>query len=245
MKLFPCTMEIILVSPSMPSSYDKKLLDRHRNYHNISWLLSEPGRAHQLNAGAGVATRKFLWFLHADSHFNKKSLVFLAKSLQNKERALHYFRLAFLPDGSRFLMSITTLGVYLRTKFLKLPWGDQGFCLTKKLFMELGKYPKHVSSGEDHSFVWKVKRKNIPLQPINAVLYTSARKYAENGWLATTWLHFRKALVQIYTECLQSSYFFRRTTRDSKVHTVKRKATTVKVYPTRTKIIKKAPEKTL
>ena len=244
MRLFPCTMEVILVSPSTPSAYDKRLMDRFKNYHNIRWILSKPGRAQQLNVGAEIATRKFLWFLHADSHFNGKSVLALAKSIQKKERALHYFRLAFLPDGPRFLMSLTAFGVYLRSTFLKLPWGDQGFCLTKKLFFELGKYPEDVPYGEDHVFVWQT-RKHIPIQQVRATLYTSARKYAENGWFTTTWLHFWQAIAQIYVEGLKSTRLFGKTKLKESAEPTKRRATPIEVFPVRAKINTKPPEKTL
>ncbi|MCC7442030.1 MAG: hypothetical protein IT285_10365, partial [Bdellovibrionales bacterium] len=33
----------------------------------VLWVQSERGRARQLNAGARVASRPYLWFLHADT----------------------------------------------------------------------------------------------------------------------------------------------------------------------------------
>jgi hypothetical protein len=40
----------------------------------------------------------------------------------------------------------------------------------------------------------------VPIRRIAAPLYTSARKYRELGWLATTWRHQRLTWLQAWQE---------------------------------------------
>ena len=147
-------------------------------------------RPKQLNEGAQKATRDFLWFLHADSRCSPKTLKSLLESLGKDPRALHYFNLRFLPDGPS-LMRINEIGCWIRSRFLGLPFGDQGFCLSKMNFERLGGFPEEVPYGEDHLFVRRAHQHGVPLKSTGATLKTSARKYQEQGWFHTTGLYYK------------------------------------------------------
>jgi GT2 family glycosyltransferase len=86
-------------------------------------------------------------------------------------------------------MCINRWGVHFRSRILKVPFGDQGFCIRKDMFQILGGFPDNVPYGEDHIFVWKARQQGVKLQPVCSTLYTSARKYKKHGWLKTTLLH--------------------------------------------------------
>ena len=120
-------------------------------------------RAKQLNEGAQKATRNFLWFLHADSRFSPKTLEALLRSLSNDPHAMHYFNLSFLPDGPP-LMFINEIGCWIRSHVLGVPFGDQGFAVSKEIFGTLGGFPENVPYGEDHLFVWRARQKGVPLR---------------------------------------------------------------------------------
>ncbi len=76
-----------------------------------------------------------------------------------------------------------------RSKYLKSPFGDQGFIIKKDVFIKLGKYQKDLAYGEDHMLVRKSLKNNIKLEELNSYLISSSRKYQKNGWLKTTFLH--------------------------------------------------------
>lgn len=143
-------------------------------------------RPKQLNEGARKATRDFLWFLHADSRLVPKTLTALLESLGKDPHALHYFNLRFFPGGPP-LMLINEIGCWIRSHILGIPFGDQGFAIAKETFGTSGGFPENVPYGEDHLFVWRVRQKRIRLRCTGASLYTSARRYAETGWLKLTW----------------------------------------------------------
>jgi hypothetical protein len=164
------------------------------------WLQSEAGRARQMNYGAENATRSFVWFLHSDCRVDPVVLDRLDNALRNSHNAIHYFELAFQADGPR-LTGVNAWGANFRSRFLKLPFGDQGFCLAKQIFRQLGQFDSTVEYGEDHLLIWKAHREKISVRPVAATLTTSARKYKQQGWLRLTCVHLwrtgRQALPQL------------------------------------------------
>ena len=151
-------------------------------------LAAHAGRASQQNAGAALAGRPWLWFLHADSVLSSTALPALARLVAGDAPALGYFDLQFLDDGPA-LMRLTAAGAWLRSRWLQLPFGDQGLVLPRLLFERLGHFDTLLESGEDHDLVWRVRRAGVPLRPLRAPLYTSARKYVVHGWGRTTLQH--------------------------------------------------------
>ena len=114
---------------------------------------------------------------------------------KNDREALYYFSLKF--DGGRILR-LNSLGANLRSRLFSLPYGEQGYCLSKELFLRIGGFPENVKYGEDLYFVLKTKRLGIPIINIPNYLITSSRKYLNNGWFITTLLHqWRLILILI------------------------------------------------
>ena len=146
------------------------------------------GRTRQLNAGARVARGAWLCFLHADSRLPPAALRALDALPQGPD-ALRYFDLRFC-DGPA-AMRLNAAGAFIRSRWLGLPFGDQGLCLPRTWFERLGGFDETIGCGEDHALVWAARRAGLPLRPLRAPILTSARKYAERGWLRTTWLHLR------------------------------------------------------
>jgi rSAM/selenodomain-associated transferase 2 len=165
----------------------------------VETLSSRPGRAEQMNAGARVATGRYLWFLHADSKFSPASIPALLDSIKKSTDDLLYFDLIFLNDASA-LMCLNRWGVKFRSRVLQVPFGDQGFCIRQDLFHQLGGFPEGLPYGEDHVFVWRVRQHGLKLKPVGAALYTSARKYRIKGWLRTTLLHQYLWIKQAWPE---------------------------------------------
>lgn len=154
----------------------------------VQWIVTSPGRAHQMNYGANLSARPFLWFLHADSRIGKDVVAALKRSLHSHPHAIHFFDLEFQDDGP-WLARFNALGVRFRSRLLGLPFGDQGLCLSRDAFWRLGGFNENVAYGEDHLLIWAARRGRIQLHRVDASIATSARKYASNGWLATTFVH--------------------------------------------------------
>lgn len=161
------------------------------------------GRAHQLNAGVRAANGEWLWLLHADSRLRLDTWPALRGHIGAMPRTLGWFRLAFEQDGPR-LMALNALGANLRARWLGLPFGDQGFVLHRDDAARLGPFDPALACGEDHALVWRARRICLPLRRINGTLSTSARRYAELGWLRTTARHLRLTAQQASQEARRS-----------------------------------------
>ena len=160
------------------------------------------GRAGLMNVAADEASGSYLWFLHADSRLDEGAIGSLCHVLDQEPEVLHYFDLEFLSDGPK-AMRLNSAAVKWRSDFLGMPFGDQGFCIKKELFHELGGYDEKAEYGEDHLFVWKARQEGVSVKPVGAIIFTSARKYRRNGWFKTTGLHVWFTLKQAAPEFLK------------------------------------------
>lgn len=161
----------------------------------VRWLVASQGRARQMNHGASAAAGHWLWFLHADSRMQPDAIGALDGALTHHPDALHYFTLRFLEDGPAGMM-LNELGVRFRSRVLRMPFGDQGFCLRRDLFASLGGYEVTAPYGEDHLLVWAARRRGIAVRGVPSAIQTSARKYQAGGWFRTTARHLRLTFAQ-------------------------------------------------
>jgi len=165
----------------------KKLLNDLEPFGAEIIQSSEGSRAKSLNTGAAQASRDYLWFLHADSRIDESTVSALNYSIQNHPNAIHYFELVFEKAG---ITAWNASWANLRSSWYQLPYGDQGFCLAKTQFKEIGDYPEDTPYGEDLLFIRKAKQSNIDIISTNSTIISSARKYHKNGWLRTTFSHW-------------------------------------------------------
>ena len=178
----PAGAEVVLVSAE---SEAQAPLPTYDFGPRLRVLNTKVGRGRQLNAGVEASQQPWVWLLHADSQLAANTLSALAAAPEAEY--LGYFSLKF-HDGSG-LSRLTEFGTWLRSRLLHLPFGDQGFLIRRDLFQRLGGFDARLSSGEDHALVWAARRAGIRLRLLPATLYTSARKYRQQGWWRTTRHH--------------------------------------------------------
>ena len=160
--------EVIVVS-SYQNTEAKTLeekVDQFLSIHNSS-------RAKAMNAGAEIAQNEMLWFLHLDSDLSLISSIDLERVDDEK---INTFLLRFNDEKLKY----NSIGANLRTKYLKLPFGDQSFLINKKLFNFLGEFTEGLEKGEDHEFIWKAKQLGIKINIIDNYILTSGIKYNAN-----------------------------------------------------------------
>jgi hypothetical protein len=104
------------------------------------------------------------------------------------DEGLGYFRLRYLADGP-MPARLNALGAGLRSRLLHLPFGDQGFLLRRVTFETLGRFDETLSGGEDHALVWLARARSVPLVDLSMPIFSSARRYRDEGWLRTTLRH--------------------------------------------------------
>lgn len=191
--------EIIFVHPE---SYAFNQFSKLNLKCKIKWVSSNYGRAHQLNQGEKVAKNDYLWFLHADSRLRREAILKLKDELSQNTQCIYFFKLKFFKNDLK-LMRINELGVKFRAELLKLPFGDQGFFMSKSIFKKLNGFDTSCAYGEDHLFIWKAHLNKIKIQCIDEVITTSARKYKMQGWLHTTLKHIYLTLKQALPQLRQ------------------------------------------
>ncbi len=160
----------------------------------LSCIHADVGRAKQLNAGANATQNPQLWFVHCDSGLSANTPLALARALSTEKNALYYFDLRFASRNWKF--RINEFGVWWRSRLFHLPFGDQALMLSRASFLTLGGYDETLDSAEDHALVWHARHSGIAIRAIGASISTSARRYQQFGWGATTLKHLRLSWQQ-------------------------------------------------
>lgn len=185
----PATTEVIIVrSDQLPSDISRHLSKICRQYSFRELCSTESNRAVQLNLGAGAARGEVLWFIHADSRIEAAAISKAISSALNCRESIFFCNISFAPQGPA-LMALNTAGAWLRSHLMKLPFGDQGLCLSKDLFTRLRGFDESCTVGEDLNFILKARSLRIPIRYCGASISTSSRKYLKYGWLTTTARH--------------------------------------------------------
>ncbi len=148
-------------------------------------LITEPGRAKQMNAGAEASTAGILLFLHADTLLPGRFPSFVRSELSKPGVVAGAFQFRLNAEGRAY--RILERLVNWRSRVLQMPYGDQALFMKASVFTELGGFPD-IPVMEDFELVRRLRRHGrIALIPSPAV--TSARRWQEHGFLKTTLLN--------------------------------------------------------
>lgn len=194
--------EVIFVSNEAQIEKIKFEIQRHDLAFTSQFVVSQMGRARQMNNAVRAAQNEHLWFLHCDSRLTQDSIPILKKKLALNPRAIYFFDLKFFDDGPD-LMWLSELGVLIRSKIFRLPFGDQGFLVSRKNFEFLGGYCEQTPYGEDHLFIWRAHQMGLKISSVGSPIYTSARRYKDFGWRQTTRRHLGLTIKQATPELLK------------------------------------------
>ena len=150
-----------------------------------------PGRAAQLNRGVAAAASDTLWLMHADSRPDAPAMraaADFAASAREDAMRMGWFPLAFAADGPR-LAALNAYGANLRSRLLRMPFGDQAWLMSQALFDRVGGFDEDFGRGEDLDFLVRARRVGASLERLEPAIQTSARRYRDQGWLPTTLVH--------------------------------------------------------
>jgi rSAM/selenodomain-associated transferase 2 len=144
-------------------------------------VVSAPGRARQLAAGARLAKGDTILFLHADTRLPEDWAGSVRSALADPGVVGGAFRLRFEPPSSA--LRLIEWGTRLRVALLRLPYGDQALFARRAVLESLGGIPQ-VEVLEDLDLVRALKRRGrIACLALPAT--TSARRYRSAGVLRT------------------------------------------------------------
>lgn len=135
-----------------------------------------------MNYGAAAATGDLLLFLHADTFVPNAFQEEIAEILARPGVSAGAFRLGIDAPGKSLRM-IERMAYY-RSRFLQMPYGDQGMFLTAEMFHRVGGFPDWPIL-EDYAIVRRLKSMGRVEIASSSVL-TSARRWMEFGIWRTT-----------------------------------------------------------
>ena len=140
------------------------------------------GRGQQISKGVDKSQGDWILILHADTSL---SLDWSVKLLQKIDKNFAYhFKLKF--KSKSLFARILEYWAQIRSKFLSLPYGDQGFLIHRDLLDTVGEFPK-IPIMEDVALAGKLKGK---IKSLDMIAHTSAEKYHKNGWLRQSMTNF-------------------------------------------------------
>jgi rSAM/selenodomain-associated transferase 2 len=153
----------------------------------VMLFYSIAGRANQMNLGAKNATGDILVFLHADTQLPVGYDELIRATLGDVCRSNEYpiagaFDLE-IDDRSRHFRWVEW-GVKYRSRFLKMPYGDQAIFIRAKVFDEIGGFPD-LPIMEDFELMRQLQKLG-PVAIIEQPVITSARRWLQQGIFKTT-----------------------------------------------------------
>lgn len=154
---------------------------------------SSPGRAKQLISGATVARGDWFLFLHADTSLSPDWVERVNEHLEQRPDQAACFTLVFRSDAraARWLAARANR----RTRWLGLPYGDQGLLISRSHYQTIGGYPD-IALMEDVALVRAIGKQRLSI--LSAEARTSPAKYERDGWrrraYRNAWLVLRYAL---------------------------------------------------
>jgi rSAM/selenodomain-associated transferase 2/rSAM/selenodomain-associated transferase 1 len=141
------------------------------------------GRASQMNLGVQHATGDILLFVHGDTYVPDGYDRDIRDALKKDNIIAGAFSLSFA-DAS-LPVRIIEAGANIRSRYLGLPYGDQGLFLRKDIFSRTGGFPD-VPILEDVMLVHRLGRMG-KIVVLDSKAITSARRYKTLG-VRRTWI---------------------------------------------------------
>jgi rSAM/selenodomain-associated transferase 2 len=164
-------------------------------------------RSIQMNSGAAVARGEALFFLHADSRLEDGALEAVERCLSDRRFAGGSFSLRI--EDERRLYRVVAAGANFRSRFLRLPYGDQAVFCRREVFERLGGFRPDLALMEDIDFARRLVRAGeVAVLPQR--VWTSARRWEREGRARTilrNWAYAIAYVAGVPPNRLASAYY--------------------------------------
>jgi rSAM/selenodomain-associated transferase 2 len=169
------TSEIIVIDGS-PKRDTINALQNNR----VIKIISEKGRAIQMNTGASVAKGEILIFLHADTELPVDALTKIGSVMRRNKYVGGAFKLGI--KSEQFIYKALAYWVSIRCYITRIPYGDQAIFIRKDYFNNIGCYP-NIPLMEDVELMRRIKKRGYKICIIPDPVMTSPRRWEKEGFI--------------------------------------------------------------
>jgi len=170
--LAPLSAEVIVV--------DGGSRDRTREIaarKQATLVSSPPGRAQQMNHGAGIAQGSVFLFLHADTRLPDSALEDIRGALRNPQCVGGRFDVRL--DGDRWMLRVIGTMITIRSRLTGVATGDQAIFVREEIFRSMRGFPE-IPLMEDIAFCRRLKKRG-KVACLRSRVMTSARRWEKEG----------------------------------------------------------------
>ena len=146
-------------------------------------LVTEPGRALQMNMGAAQASGEMLWFIHGDSLLEGDVKNYADKLIAKQTWGFFCIKL----DGAHILYRLIAFMINIRSSLTSVGTGDQGIFVARNLFNTIGGF-ESIPLMEDVALSKTLKSITNANVISTSKIITSSRRWQQRGILATVLL---------------------------------------------------------
>ena len=179
-------VEMLLVD----GGYDVEIDRLAGSRPDVRIIRTAAGRACQMNEGASLSSADWVLFLHADSRLPPGWLTALTSCEPHVIGG--WFRFAL--DDPAWQARLIERAVAWRVRLFRLPYGDQGIFVRRRVFESLGGF-RELPIMEDVDFVRRLIKAG-PVRELPLPLATSARRWRRDGWFTRSACNL--ALLTLY-----------------------------------------------
>ena len=172
------TIEIIVVDGS-----GRKDTINAIHAQNVICLVSPEGRARQMNAGASAAHGDVLVFLHADTRLPSNAFCCIKAALTDKQVVGGAFDLGI--RSNRFIFKVIGKIASLRSRFTRIPYGDQTIFIRSAYFHAIGGY-REIPLMEDVELMQRIKKRGDTICILSEKVSTAPRRWEREGIIYCT-----------------------------------------------------------
>lgn len=145
--------------------------------------MAKKGRGSQMNKGADIAAGDILVFLHADTTLEHHALERILHTVHHKNVVVGAFDLGIRSQKAVF--RIIEKVVFIRSRIMNLPYGDQALFIKRKYFYQIGGF-REIPIMEDVDLISRIKKNGGKIAMIPSKIQTSPRRWEKEGILYCT-----------------------------------------------------------
>lgn len=150
---------------------------------DVVTITTEKGRGRQMNAGAAMSSGDILIFLHVDTILPDGALNKISRALDKQDYVGGAFDLKI--DSDRLFLKYISVRASLRSRWNRIPYGDQAIFMRKQYFDRIGGF-KDIPLMEDVDLMRRIKKDGRKIHILPDKVTTSARRWQRDGALYTT-----------------------------------------------------------